>query len=104
MGARGQGEPRGNWIPDQVRNDDISICGVVRGGRWTDPFAEEHLPRSLLRCGGAHFRNWLEQFKQLGEVQVKEVDSIGFRCFEEAGEKLCRIWLKMNQSNWDDLS
>jgi|GEM_PF-3053825 len=34
-------EPRGNWIPDQDRNDGISICGVVRCGRWIDLFAED---------------------------------------------------------------
>jgi hypothetical protein len=53
--------------------------------------------------GGQHCRNWLEQFKQLGEVQVEEVDSKGFKCFEEGGEKLCRVWLKMDQTSLDDL-
>jgi len=53
--------------------------------------------------GGQHCRNWLEQFKQLGGVQVEEVDSKGFKCFEEGGEKLCRVWLKMDQPSLDDL-
>lgn len=44
--------------------------------------------------GGAHFRNWLEQCKELGEVFVEEADPGGYRCFEEAGEKLYRIWMK----------
>jgi hypothetical protein len=44
--------------------------------------------------GGAHFRNWLEQCRELGEVEVEEVDSRGFKCFEESGEKLYRIWMK----------
>ncbi len=44
--------------------------------------------------GGAHFRNWLEQCRELGEVEVEEVDSKGFKCFEEAGEKMYRIWMK----------
>ena len=47
--------------------------------------------------GGAHLRNWLSQFVELkGEenVQVEEIDSRGFRCFEESGEKMCRIWMK----------
>ncbi len=47
--------------------------------------------------GGAHFRNWLEQAKELGEVQVEEVSSQGFRCFEATGEKLYRIWLKVSE-------
>jgi hypothetical protein len=47
--------------------------------------------------GGAHLRNWLSQFVELkGEqnVQVEEIDSRGFQCFEESGEKMCRIWVK----------
>ena len=45
--------------------------------------------------GGEHFRNWLEQCRELGEVEVEEVDSKGFKCFEEGGEKLYRIWMKV---------
>jgi hypothetical protein len=47
--------------------------------------------------GGAHFRNWLSQFIELkGEenVKVEETDSRGFRCYEESGEKMYRIWVK----------
>ena len=47
--------------------------------------------------GGAHFRNWLSQFIELkGEenVKVEETDSTGFQCYEEAGEKMYRIWVK----------
>ena len=47
--------------------------------------------------GGAHLRNWLSQFVELkGEenVQVEEIDSRGFQCFEESGEKMCRIWVQ----------
>ena len=47
--------------------------------------------------GGAHLRNWLSQFLELkGEdnVRVEEIDSRGFQCFEESGEKMCRIWVK----------
>jgi hypothetical protein len=44
--------------------------------------------------GGAHFQNWLEQCRELGEVEVEEVDSKGFKCFEASGEKLYRIWMK----------
>ena len=53
--------------------------------------------------GGRHFENWLEQCKELGEVMVEEVDSTGFKCFEEGGEKLYRIWGKMDESNEDEL-
>jgi hypothetical protein len=47
--------------------------------------------------GGAHLRNWLSQFVELkGEenVEVEEIDSRGFQCFEESGEKMYRIWIK----------
>ncbi len=44
--------------------------------------------------GGEHFRNWLEQCKELGEVFVEEVDSTGYKCFEQGSEKLYRIWMK----------
>ena len=54
------------------------------GNRW----------RKVYFGGGAHFRNWLKQCRELGEVEVEEVDSKGFKCFEEDGEKLYRIWMK----------
>ena len=47
--------------------------------------------------GGAHFRNWLNQSLELrgeDDVQVEEIDSRGFQCYEESGEKLYRIWVK----------
>ena len=53
--------------------------------------------RKVYYGGGAHFRNWLEQFVELwGEenVQVEEVDSSGLKCYEEGGEKMCRIWVR----------
>ena len=53
--------------------------------------------------GGAHFRNWLEQCKEMGEVMVEEVDSRGFKCFEEGEEKLYRIWMKMNETGRAEL-
>jgi len=53
--------------------------------------------------GGQHFENWLEQCKELGEVMVEEVDSTGYKCFEEGGEKLYRIWMKVDESKEDDL-
>jgi hypothetical protein len=50
--------------------------------------------RKVYFGGGAHFQNWLEQCRELGEVEVEEVDARGFKCFEEAGERLYRIWMK----------
>jgi hypothetical protein len=47
--------------------------------------------------GGAHFVNWLEQYKEIyGEknVEIEEVDSRGFSCFEKGNEKMYRIWVK----------
>jgi len=57
------------------------------GDRWT----------KFYFGGGAHFRNWLSQFLELrGEenVEVEEIDSRGFQCYEESGEKMYRIWVK----------
>ena len=51
--------------------------------------------RKVYFGGGEHFRNWLQQCRELGEVEVEEVDSKGFKCFEEGGEKLYRIWMKV---------
>ena len=56
----------------------------ARGNRW----------RKVYFGGGAHFRNWLEQCRELGEVEVEEIDAKGFKCFEGAGEKMYRIWMK----------
>ena len=57
--------------------------------------------RKVYFGGGAHYRNWLSQCLELyGEenVEVEEIDSKGFRCFEETGEKLYRIWVKEGAS------
>jgi len=64
----------------------------VEGNRW----------RKAYFGGGQHFKNWLEQCKELGEVMVEEVDSTGYKCFEEGGEKLYRIWMKMDETKGDD--
>ena len=63
------------------------------GNRWTKVYFG----------GGEHFRGWLAQCKELGEVQVEEVPSTGYKCFEEAGEKLYRIWMKMDSTKGADL-
>ena len=63
-----------------------------KGNRWTKVYIG----------GGAHFRNWLSQSIELRgdeNVKVEEVDSRGFQCYEESGEKLYRIWVK--DSNWE---
>jgi len=47
--------------------------------------------------GGAHFENWLDQYKEIygkDNVETEEIDSRGFKCFERGGEKMYRIWEK----------
>lgn len=47
--------------------------------------------------GGAHYRNWLDQTKEVfGEENlfIEEVDFTGLRCFEESDDKAYRIWVK----------
>ena len=47
--------------------------------------------------GGNHFKNWLDQCVELKgkeNVKVEEAESTDFRCFEESGEKMYRIWVK----------
>jgi hypothetical protein len=65
----------------------------AEGNRW----------KKVYIGGGEHFRNWLAQCKELGEVMIEEIDPAGYRCFEEAGEKLYRIWMKMDATRGDDL-
>ena len=53
--------------------------------------------RKVYFGGGAHFRNWLDQFLELcGEdnVEVEETDSSEFQCYHESSEKMYRIWVK----------
>lgn len=59
--------------------------------------------RKVYFGGGEHFKNWLAQCKELGEVMVEEIDSTGFKCFEEGGERLYRIWMKVKETTTDDL-
>jgi hypothetical protein len=73
---------------EQVREKTDS-----QGRRW----------RKAYFGGGEHFKNWLAQCKELGEVMVEEVDSTGYKCFEEGGEKLYRIWLRMDAAKEDYL-
>ena len=50
--------------------------------------------RKVYFGGGEHFKNWLAQAKELGEVQFEEVKPEGLECFEKSDEKLFRIWVK----------
>jgi hypothetical protein len=65
--------------------------------------AQGHRWRKVYFGGGQHFKNWLAQCEELGEVMVEEVDSKGFKCFEEGGERLYRIWVKVEETEADDL-
>jgi hypothetical protein len=58
-----------------------------QGGTW----------RKVYFGGGEHFKNWLAQCRELGEVEIEEVDATGYKCFEEAGEKMYRIWVKVKE-------
>lgn len=63
------------------------------GNRW----------RKVYLGGGEHFKSWLAQCKEIGEVMVEEVDSTGYKCFEKGSERLYRIWMKMGSTKEDDL-
>ena len=54
--------------------------------------------RKVYTGGGSHFRHWLEQFKEVyGEenLLVEEEDPSGYTCFEQSGEPMFSIWLKI---------
>ena len=81
-------------IQERMREEEsVKERTDEEGNKWTKVYV----------CGGEHFRNWLEQCKELGEVMVEEVDSTGYKCFEMAGEKLYRIWMKVDDTEEDDL-
>jgi hypothetical protein len=44
--------------------------------------------------GGAHFKRWLEECKELGDVEVEEIPPLDLQCYENAREKMYRIWMK----------
>jgi hypothetical protein len=53
--------------------------------------------RKVYFGGSSHFKNWLDQVIELrGEenVQVEEVEAKGLQCFDMAGEKIYRIWVR----------
>ncbi len=54
--------------------------------------------RKVYAGGGSHFRNWLAQFEEIygkENLRVEEEDPTGFRCFEEGGETMYSIWLRV---------
>lgn len=88
------GEDQQKTIQERLAEEDRIVERVDEAGkRW----------KKVYVGGGEHFRNWLDQFKELGEVQVEEVDPRGFRCFEEGGERLYRVWLSMDEDRTEDL-
>lgn len=87
-------EGKDKTIQERMAKEDLIRERIDQdGNRW----------RKVYFGGGEHCRNWLEQFKELGETQVEEVDSRGFHCYEEGGERLCRIWLKIDEDKLEDL-
>jgi len=77
-----------NYIHHRMMEEErIQHSVDTEGNRWTKAYFG----------GGAHFRNWLSQIVEIkGErnVKVEEVDSSGFQCYEQGGEKLYRVWVR----------
>jgi hypothetical protein len=69
------------------QEDQVRDRTDAEGTRW----------RKVYIGGGDHFKNWLDQCIEIyGEenLEVEEIDASGFKCFEEEGEKLFRIWVR----------
>ncbi|MFB0533148.1 MAG: hypothetical protein ACETVU_05705 [Desulfatiglandales bacterium] len=80
-------------IQERIAKEDLIQERIdAKGNRW----------RKVYFGGGEHFKNWLTQCRELGEVMVEEVDSTGYKCFEEGGEKLYRIWMKVDKRKEDN--
>lgn len=89
-----QQESSGGIIQEKMAEEElVQERTDEEGNRW----------RKVYFGGGEHFRNWLSQCRELGEVMVEEVDSSGYKCFEEGGESLYRIWMKIDVTKEDDL-
>ena len=75
-------------IPEVMDQEDLVSEKVDEQGiRWVKKYVG----------GGAHFVNWLEQYREVyGEnaVEIEEIDSKGFSCFEIGKEKMFRLWVK----------
>jgi len=88
-----QQECSGGIIQERMAEEELVQERIdEEGNRW----------RKVYFGGGEHFKNWLSQCRELGEVMVEEVDSTGYKCFEEGGEKLYRIWMKIDVMKQDD--
>ena len=73
--------------PEFAKEELVKEKVDEKGNKW----------RKVYFGGGAHFSNWLDQFLEIyGEdnVEVEEIDSKGFLCFEKSGEKIHRIWVR----------
>jgi hypothetical protein len=83
---------------EQVENDSLIRQRIAEEDMFREKVDEEgNRWTKVYFGGGAHLRNWLSQFIELkGEdnVRIEEIDSRGFQCFEESGEKMCRIWVR----------
>jgi hypothetical protein len=89
-----QQECSGGTIQERIAEEELVQERIdEEGNRW----------RKVYFGGGEHFENWLAQCRELGEVTVQEVDSRGYKCFEEGGEKLYRIWMKIDVTKKDNL-
>ncbi|NVM24324.1 MAG: hypothetical protein HWN70_00200 [Desulfobacterales bacterium] len=89
-----QQECSGGIIQERMAEEELVQERIdEEGNRW----------RKVYFGGGEHFKNWLSQCRELGEVMVEEVDSTGYKCFEEGGEKLYRIWMRIDATKEDDL-
>jgi len=90
-----QQECSGGTLQERIAEEElVQVRTDKEGNRW----------RKVYFGGGEHFENWLAQCRELGEVMVEEVDSTGYKCFEEGGEKLYRIWMKVDIIKEDNLS
>ncbi|MCW4000733.1 MAG: hypothetical protein NWE93_10875 [Candidatus Bathyarchaeota archaeon] len=74
-------------MPESVFTPAKSWFLNAHGERWVKKYVG----------GGAHFVNWLEQYKEIyGEVtvEVEEVAASDFSCYKKGKEKMFRIWVK----------
>ncbi|MGB6872975.1 MAG: hypothetical protein WBE46_02330 [Dehalococcoidia bacterium] len=75
-----------------AREEKIVEKTDEKGNKW----------KKLYLGGEAHFRNWLSQIEEIygkENVEIEEIDSAGFKCFEEGHEEMHRIWVKVTGDN-----
>lgn len=82
----------GNTCENAIAQEEQNRERMDRNGtRW----------RKIYVGGGAHFKNWLQQCKEIyGEenLQIEEVDSPGPKCYEESSEKQLRVWARIDKA------